>query len=722
MADTSSAPNPNPNPAPGADSNPTATARKNQRTFALIGNPNCGKTTLFNSLTGMRQKVGNYPGVTVERKEGECFSQHGEKFRIIDLPGSYSLNAHSPDEAVLRDVLLGRREDTVRPDVALCVVDASNLERNLFLTTQVLELGLPTILVLNMVDVAEERGFQIDIPGLEKALGIPVVACRAHQGVGITELKIAMSRTDIPVSTFKVTYTDAWNRIWDQATQKLASAGALHGSGSRDRLEALYLLTDHDPSHYGLSAEELRAVKESRAELDRQKPQWEETLAPSRYEAIQKVCDESVRPPEEYQPSLTDRLDAVLLHWFWGWVSLAVIMISMFSLIFSYAEIPMGWIEGIFAWLADRVRGMMGPGEFRDLLIDGALEGVSGVLVFLPQILILFFFIGIMEGSGYMARVAFIMDRLMSRVGLNGKSFIPLLSSYACAVPGILATRTVESPRDRLLTILVAPLTSCSARLPVYLLMITTLIPSERLSTPLKVGFMMGLYALGTFGVFFFAFIFNRVLFKKEEVFPMILELPTYKWPTWRSILLYMWERAWMFIRRAGTIILPISILLWFLLSYPKSPDAATPAEQMANSYAGIAGKTIEPVIEPLGYNWKIGIGVIASFAAREVFVSTMAIIYSVEEGEDEEMVRLQLRDQFQSDTWPDGEPVFTPLTCLSLLVFYVFAMQCVSTLAVTKRETQSWKWPIFQFAYMSVTAYLAAMLVFQGGRWLGFH
>jgi ferrous iron transport protein B len=713
------------NPAPQTDSGSKAfnvSSKEPKKTFALIGNPNCGKTTLFNSLTGMRQKVGNYPGVTVERKEGECFSQHGERFRIIDLPGSYSLNAHSPDEATLRDVLLGRRRDTVRPDVTICVVDASNLERNLYLTTQVLELGLPAILVLNMVDVAKERGFRIDIEALEQSLGIPVVTCQAHHGIGVTELKIAMSRTDISVSKFKTTYSEAWNRIWDQATQKLSAAGVLHGVGSPDRLEALYLLTDHDPTHYGLSKEELAVVKEVRADLDTQKPQWEETLAPARYEAIQVVCDIAVRPPDEYQASLTDRLDSVLLHWFWGWVSLAVIMIGMFSLIFSYAEVPMGWIEGCFSWLADRVRGMMGPGELRDLIIDGALEGVSGVLVFLPQILILFFFIGIMEGSGYMARVAFIMDRLMSRVGLNGKSFIPLLSSYACAVPGILATRTVESPRDRLLTILVAPLASCSARLPVYLLMIATLIPSDRLSTPIKVGFMLGLYALGTLGVFFFAYIFNRLLFKKEEVFPMILELPSYKWPTWKSLVLYMWERAWMFIRRAGTIILAISILLWFLLSYPKQPDAASPAEQMANSYGGMAGKTIEPVLKPLGYNWKIGIGVIASFAAREVFVSTMAIIYNVEEGEDEEMVRLQLRDQFQEDTWPNGEPVFTTLTCLSLLVFYVFAMQCVSTLAVTKRETQSWKWPIFQFVYMSITAYLAAWIVFQGGQWLGFH
>lgn len=718
--------------------------------IAIVGNPNSGKTTIFNLLTGLKQKVANYPGVTVEKKVGECYSQHGKVLRLIDLPGTYSLNARSPDEAVARDVLLGRRADTPRPDRVVCIVDASNLERNLYLLTQVLELGLPTLLVLNMMDVAEKKGWRIDDKKLAEMLGIPVVLMQATTGRGLLDLKVAMSREDLSPSKWHSAPLPAdIAAALAQSRDALVAAGAVHPKASL--LEPLYLLSDHDPLHYGIQDEHMQLVNEGRGQVEAAFPGWEDELVAERYEAIGRLTREVLQEPDEMVPQFSAKLDRVLLHPFWGGVFAVGVMCIIFYLIFSVSETPKGWIESGFGWLEGWVAGTMSAGDLRELIIQGALKGVAGVLVFLPQIMILFFFIGIMEDTGYMARLAFLMDRLMGSVGLNGKAFLPVLNSYACAIPGIMAARTIASPKDRLITILIAPLASCSARLPVYTLLVGVLLPAT-VSNWIKSAVMIGLYALGTLTAFGFAWLFNRHLMKGANS-PMILEMPTYKRPSLRSVLLQMLLRANMFVKRAGTVILAISILIWAASTYPKdaakaakldqnqeqidqlknNKDAAAiekvaalkhenaeiKAEQSANSFAGKVGHFIEPVIKPLGYDWKIGIGLFGSFAAREVFGTTMAIVYAVENDDEEDPLPLQQR--LQSETRADGTPVYTPLVCASLLVFYVYAMMCMSTMVVVKRETNSWKWALFQFGYMTSTAYLASLLVFQIGSALGF-
>lgn len=684
--------------------------------IAVVGNPNSGKTTVFNLLTGLRQKVANYPGVTVEKKVGECWSLHGKRMRLIDLPGAYSLHARSPDEAVLRDVLLGRRDDTPRPDRVVCILDASNLERNLYLATQVLELGLPTVLVLNMIDVADAKQWKIDAGRLEERLGIPVVVMQAKTGHGLTELKIALSREVLPPPKWhSAPLPEAVRDAVQRSRDELAAIGAVHGRATL--LEPLYLLSDHDPTHYGIEPEHLRRLRECRARLDAEFPGWEDQLVADRYAEIEKLGTEVLQRPEREVESVTMKLDRVLLHPVWGGVSLLGVLAFLFYLIFKVAEGPMGWIEAFFGALGGWVEGVMPAGDLRDLIVDGAIQGVSGVVVFLPQIVILFFFIGLMEDTGYMARLAFIMDRVMGAVGLNGKAFLPYLSSYACAVPGIMATRTIDSPKDRLITIMVAPLASCSARLPVYSLLIGALLPTGEHGAWMKAFYMLGLYALGTLGAFFFAWVFNKGIMKGASS-PMVLEMPSYKLPALRSILLQVWQRVKVFIVRAGTIILGISILIWAASTYPKS-ESDDPSVQLEQSLAGKAGHLLEPIIRPLGYDWKIGIGLIGSFAAREVFVSTMSVVYAVE-SEDEENLQ-PLRDRIRTETWDDGTPVYTPLVCASLLIFYVFAMQCVSTLAIVKRETNSWKWPLVQLGYLTGTAYLLSLVVYQVGSALGY-
>jgi ferrous iron transport protein B len=416
-------------------------------------------------------------------------------------------------------------------------------------------------------------------------------------------------------------------------------------------------------------------------------------------------------------PSTSDKIDAVVTHPVWGWLVLGCVMTLLFVGIFTLAQPPMDWIGDHTALLADWVKIHLPAGDLRDLITDGAIGGVGSVVTFLPQILILFFFIGLLESTGYMARAAFIMDRLMSRVGLNGKSFIPLLSSYACAIPGIMATRTIEDSKDRLVTILVAPLMSCSARLPVYLLMIAALLPGDRVSLGAKVGLMLLMYALGTVGAFGFAWLFKRTLLKGAPPM-MIMELPPYRIPGLRDVAFQMLERAWIFLRRAGTVILGISIVLWFLAAYPKAPAGATPTQQLEQSFAGRAGHLIEPAIKPLGFDWQIGIGLISSFAAREVFVSTMGVVFNAESTDDN---TAPLRTALQAARWPDGRRLFTPLVCLTLMIFYVFAMQCMSTIAVVKRETNGWKWPLFQTCYMTGTAWILSFIVYQAGTALGF-
>ena len=681
--------------------------------IAIVGNPNSGKTTLFNLLTGLKQKVANYPGVTVEKKIGECYSQHGKKLRLIDLPGAYSLNARSPDEAVLRDVLLGRRPETPRPDRVICVLDSANLERNLYLISQVLELGLPAILVLNMVDVAEQRQWRIDAAKLSELLGIPVVKTQAVTGQGLIELKLALSRDDVPATKWQsAVIPEGVRAALEQSREPLCEAGAIHARASL--LEPLYLLSDHDPTHYGIADSQMERVRQLRTSIDSSFPGWEDDLVAKRYRSIEKLCAEVLKRPEQEIETITTKLDRIFLHPVLGFVNLLLVFVLLGYLIFSVASVPMDWINGWFGQLGAWVETLMPEGDLRDLMVNGVVSGVGGVVIFLPQIVILFFFIGLMEDTGYMARLAFIMDWLMSKVGLNGKSFLPFLSSYACAVPGVMAARTIESPKDRLVTILIAPLASCSARLPVYTLLIGLLFPGKPLTQALV---MTGLYALGTGGAFVFAWIFSKRIMKGDSS-PMILEMPPYKRPALKSILLLVWQRARAFLVRAGSIILGISILIWAASTYPKT-DTGDKSVQLANSFAGKAGHLIEPAIAPLGYDWKIGIGLIGSFAAREVFNTTMGVVYAVE-SEDEENLD-PLREKLAAERRADGKPVYTPLVCISLLIFYVFAMQCVSTIAIVKRETGSWKWALLQLGYMTGTAYVLSLLVYQIGTAMGY-
>jgi ferrous iron transport protein B len=688
--------------------------------YAMVGNPNCGKTTLFNALTGLRQKVGNYPGVTIEKKIGEAYSQHGRPMKVIDLPGAYSLAARSPDEAVLRDVLLGRRADTPQPDRIICVVDASNLERNLYLVHQILDLGRPVIVVLNMMDVAAGAGHQIDPKKLEASLGVTVIPCEAVHGKGIVELRLAMSRAELPLARHR----------WDVPAPIAPAVTDLQASLVQNdrrspliaRAEALLLLTDFDTVRVAgstpLSDRTHEILAHWRQRWEGEGTDWSATLIRSRYDAINQLCAEVIRRTREQGPSFSDRVDAVLVHSIWGWLFFGAVMAALFFSIFTLAEYPKNLIDDSMTALGGWVKGAMAAGDLRDLITNGVINGVKGIVVFLPQILILFFFVGLLESTGYMARAAFLMDRPMSKVGLHGKSFIPLLGSYACAIPGIMATRTIENAKDRLVTILVAPLMSCSARLPVYLLMIATLLPSTTVAATTKVGLMLLMYAIGTLGAFGFAWLFKRTLFKSAPPL-MIMELPPYQRPRLREITRQMIERAWLFLKNAGTIILGISILLWFFSTYPKHPDPAAKLDaQIAYSLAGRAGKILEPVIKPLGFDWRIGVGLVTSFYAREVFVSSMAVIFGVESKDDNPSA---IRDALRAAKWPDGAMLFTPLVCFTLMVYYVFAMQCMSTVAVVKRETNSWRWPLFQIAYMTGTAWIVCFVIYQTGRALGF-
>lgn len=720
--------------------------------YAVVGNPNCGKTTLFNALTGLRQKIGNYPGVTVEKKSGYFIGQHGEKIELLDLPGSYSLSAHAPDERVTRNVLFGLRADTPPPDRVLCVIDASHLERNLYFITQVLELGLPTIIALNMVDLAEAGGVFIDSEKLSEQLGVPVIPCQAHRRETLLPLKLALSRAEITKSSWALPLPSVLMRAVDMLT---ASSLRQETTDLLIRVKSTLLLLSPDTEVALLAAElhmnaALGVVLAQRTTLDRELPTWREELIGVRYHQINKICQTSQGKKMVADDVTTHRLDEILTHPLWGWVGFLGIMSLMFVSIFVVAAYPMEWIEKGFDLLGDFIKGVLPVGDLRDLLADGVVPGIGGVVTFLPQILVLFFFIGLLEDTGYMARAAFLMDRVMSKVGLHGKSFIPLLSSYACAIPGIMATRTIENSKDRLVTILVAPLMSCSARLPVYALMIAALFPAGTVSVWAKGGIMMGLYLFGTMAALIFAWLFKKTILR-SEVSVFLMELPPYRCPTIKHIVMQMFFRANMFLKRAGTVILGISILLWFLASFPKNLPSnstevakdcvalSTPclsstsanfktgsqvdkAALLEQSYAGRLGHFIEPAIAPLGFDWKMGIGLVAAQAAREVFVSTLAIIYHVE-GDEKELKKnnASLREKLLHETRANGLPVYTPLTCLSLLVFFVLSMQCISTLAVVRRETNSWKWPLFQFCYMTGAAYLASLLVYQGGLWLGF-
>ena len=723
----------------------------------LTGNPNCGKTTLFNALTGLRAKVGNYAGVTVERKEGKLLgAPPNAAIRVLDLPGTYSLSPNSLDEQISRDVLLNRLPELPPPGLIVVVVDASNLQRNLYYATQVVELGHPTLIALNMVDVAEANGHRIDEKKLAEALGVPVLPVVASNGAGVPELraKIIASVQNPPAmkpelfcqlpGLFRIEATGLADLLAATFQERRMQATA----------EALLLLSNEKAlassrEHYPQKIQD--AVAAARKRLETHGIDWRGAPIEWRYARIaeiQQAVTAELAPPGE---TFSDKLDRVLTHKIWGTLIFIGIMTLMFQSIFTFAHLPMDALQAMVDWLGGAIGKLIPPGDLNSLLVNGVVAGVGAVIVFLPQILLLFLFIGFLEDTGYMARAAFLMDRLMSKIGLHGKSFIPMLSSYACAIPGIMATRTIETRKDRLVTILVAPLMSCSARLPVYTLLIAACIPDIKILGILKLQglTMLAMYLLGTVVALLMAWLFKKTLLKGET--PMlIMELPPYKRPLLRVVARHMWDRARLFLRRAGTVILGINILLWFLATYPKvnaeslnrstvkpeaqlagstiqpssNPTIPSPAElagaQLRNSFAGRMGRAIEPIIAPLGFDWKMGIGIITSFAAREVFVSTMSTVYNVGQADDSEAGTKTLAQTLRAQKRPDGTPVYTTLVAITLMVFYVFALQCASTVAVVRRETNSWKWPLFQWAYMAVLAWGLAFITYQGGRWLG--
>ncbi len=708
-------------------------------TFALAGNPNAGKTTLFNSLTGLRQKVANYPGVTVERKEGVWpLSQNLPPARLIDLPGLYSLDAASIDEQIARDVITGQIAGMSAPDVIICVVDATNLDRNLYLVAQLLEYGRPLVVALTMVDLARRRNIELDIDKLSAALGVQVVPVTASQRVGTDALAKAALKAAAEAGP------GAGWRLPDEAERELA---ALIGSDV-DKVERHAALRDLFGEELPKDERHRQIIKDARQRLSDVDPDWWQQPLLARYDWIEGVASNVLRGVDDRGSSTTERIDRIFTHRFFGPLILLTVMYLVFQTIFSWAALPMDLIDKGFGALGDAVRGSLAQGLLTDLLVDGVIAGVGGVLVFLPQILLLFFFIAILEDTGYMARAAFLMDRLMRGVGLHGKAFMPLLSSFACAIPGIMAARTIENPKDRLATIMIAPFMSCSARLPVYTLMIAAFFSGRKLFGFLSVGalMIMAMYLLGITVAICVAWVLKRTILKAPTP-PLVMEMPPYRVPNLLTIIQMMLSRAGLFLKRAGTVILAISILLWALVAFPRAthststgnetatqaeaqadnsaaPKAETSAtdeqgEQLRQSFAGRAGHFIEPVIAPLGFDWKMGVALIASFAAREVLVSTLSIIYNV--GADDDVRSGSLVKAVREAKRPDGSPAWTPLVALSMMVFFVLACQCMSTVAIVRRETNSWRWPLFMVTYMTVLAYIASFLTYQGGRLLGF-
>ncbi len=659
-------------------------ASNNGITIALAGNPNAGKTTLFNSLTGLNQRVANYPGVTVERKDGMWKLPNGSA-KLIDLPGLYSLDATSIDEQIARDILVGEIAGIPKPDAVIAVVDATNLERNLYLVTQLFEYNVPIVVALTMIDVFEKQKHEIDIAKLSGHLKVPVIEINAKRGRGTSDLakRVAEVVGTVPQKPFE-----------------------LNG---------------------GMEAVENGKIF-------------------ARYNFISNVVQESVKHNDKEEHRISEKIDKILTHKFFGLLFLVLILMLVFQAIFSWAELPMGLLENVFGAVGDLVRSRMSEGILTDLIVDGIIAGVGGVLVFLPQILLLFLFISVLEDTGYLARAAFLLDKLMSKVGLHGKAFLPLMSSFACAIPGIMATRTIEGRRDRFATIMIAPFMSCSARLPVYTLIIGAFFAGQSFFGFISVGavLMLSMYALGIMIAVVVAFILKRTILKAPPP-PFIMELPPYRLPNVRTVIQNMFTRAGLFVKRAGTVILTLSILLWAMMNFPRQSqqditnlqvhieqtcncppeEARKQAETQAksdilrNSLAGRLGRTIEPVIKPLGYDWRIGIGLFSAFAAREVFVSTMSILYSV--GKDDNAESQPLLQAIRDARDDNGERIWSPLLGLSTMVFFLLAMQCVSTLAIVRRETNSWRWPIFMTVYMCGLAYLASFLIYQGGKFLGF-
>lgn len=697
--------------------------------IALVGNPNSGKSSLFNILTGLNQKVGNFPGVTVDKKTGSCLLAEGRPAKIIDLPGTYSLYPKSSDEYVTYDILLNPLNED-RPDLVVIVADAANLKRNLLFCSQIIDLKIPVVIGLTMMDLAKKRGVDIDLNRLELELGVPVLSINPRKNKGIQSLKKTMLQS--ADGTYQPPAYD-FIPIHDLAPALIDSV--------RNFAE---VSSDYAALHLASQAEELSflspavrlAIQRSIQEhaFNKTQVQGKEILA--RYAKIKQIMNAAVREADpKYRTQISERIDNVLLHRFWGYFIMLGVLFIIFQSIFSFAQYPMDAIQQGFSLLSGFLASHMPDNAFSDLVINGIVAGISGIAVFIPQIMILFGLITILEDTGYMARISFLTDRLMRQVGLNGKSVMPLISGVACAVPAIMATRSIENKKERLITILVTPLMSCSARLPVYTILIALVIPPKTL-----LGFinlqglvMMGLYLLGFFTAIIVSSILRLLIQMKEKSY-FIMELPLYRAPRWKNVGVTMVEKAKIFATDAGKVIMIISLVLWFLASYgPPSQvhairqqyqeavsahpnqrqtlETAYKSNLLQHSFAGYLGKAIEPAIRPLGFDWKIGIALITSFAAREVFVGTMATLYSV--GQDPEKNTQTLQEKMSEARRSDGTKVYTLATGISLMLFYVFAMQCMSTLAVVRRETKSWKYPLFQLIYMTGIAYLCSFLAF---------
>jgi ferrous iron transport protein B len=697
--------------------------------IALVGNPNSGKSSLFNYLTGLNQQVGNFPGVTVDKKMGQSHISEDLTATIIDLPGTYSLYPKRSDEWVAYRVLLNQ-DKAIKPDMVVLVADASNLKRNLLFCSQIIDLNIPVVVALTMMDLAKRKGTQIDIPGLERELGVPIVPVNPRKNKGLEQLKKIIDQSSgnlyqPPGRDFIDNHALASNAVDDVKKHypDISSYTAVH-----------YLI-NHEHFLLGAGMQETIEQIEIDNKFNPTKTQAEEIM--QRYGHIKHIMQQTVVEADPLQKALfNERLDDVLLHRRWGYIILLAVLFLLFQSVFWVAKYPMDGIEWVFGEFGGILSKNLPVAWWSDLLINGVVAGLSGIVIFIPQIMILFGLITVLEDTGYMARISFLTDKLMRKVGLNGKSVMPMISGFACAVPAIMSARNIENKKERLLTIMITPLMSCSARLPVYTILIALVIPSK-----LYFGFlslqglvMMGLYLLGTVMALIVAWVMKWFIKSTERSF-FILELPTYRAPRWKNALTTMIEKAKIFVFDAGKIIMMISLLLWALSTYgPKEKMAGVTAkyeqliknnplqaaelnkqrktELLQSSFAGTLGKAIEPAIRPLGYDWKIGIALITSFAAREVFVGTMATLYSV--GEDADENNSTLREKMAAAVRADGSKVYNLATGLSLLIFYVLAMQCMSTLAVVKRETRSWKWPAIQLVYMTGLAYLMSWVVYR--------
>lgn len=694
-----------------------------QINVALIGNPNTGKTSVFNALTGLNQKVGNYPGITVDKKQGICKLSRGVKAHILDLPGTYSLNASSLDENVVIELLLNKN-DKDYPDVAVIVSDVENLKRNLLLFTQIKDLKIPTLLVINMSDVMKRKGISLDVEVLEEKLNTKIALVSTRKGTGIQELKKLIEQYKILPK----------KQCLDASTIEPAYFERLQKAFPNQDIYKLWLVITQDANFGKVSRQELDVSKfktKSTSELKR----LQQKEAIKRYQFINNVLKEGQNIDRSKARDLRSKLDRVLIHKVWGYIIFFIILLTIFQAIYDWATFPMDLIDTTFAGLAEWVKSSYpNGGKVTDLVAEGIVSGVGGIVIFIPQIAFLFLFISILEESGYMSRVVFLMDRIMRRFGLSGKSLVPLISGTACAIPAVMATRNIENWKERLITILVTPFTTCSARLPVYLIIIALVIPEGYIfGLSFQALTLMLLYLIGFGMAVFSAYVLDRIMKTNRKTF-FVVEMPNYKLPLLKNVLITVFEKTKTFVFEAGKIILAISVILWVLASYGPGEkfnnaeaivaeqyadlsdakiDDKVAAYRLEHSYIGIIGKTIEPVIKPLGYDWKIGIGLVASFAAREVFVGTLATIYSVGSATENESIDT-IKTKMSNEIYEDGRKVFTFASGISLLLFYAFAMQCMSTLAIVKRETKSWKWPMIQLIGMSTIAYIFALIAFQ--------